>query len=142
MTERELYKKISEELDIPIERIIAYDKLHWKQLKIDMNNPEFAVYELPHLGTFTITPVKLRNTLRYHLKILKDCRKKIQRAKRNNPKLLFRFEAEKENFRRLWKLKNEMIKERYEDFERQIRNDKKRREKSREYSERQSKLLQ
>lgn len=128
MTDRELHEKIAEELNIPLERVIAYDNFHWRQLKIDLNNPTFAVMEIPHLGTFTITRNKLYRTLYGRLTSLKNLRKKIQRAKRNPFKLIKKFEAEKEQFSNLWKLRNQMIENRYEEIERHLRYVEKRRQ--------------
>lgn len=112
MLESELHKKVADELGIDLERVIAYDKEYWKNVKWEVNNPTWDVLELPFLGSFTITPAKMRSSLRYSLRILKRMRDKIKReakAGKTNTKLIRDFDVQKELFKNLWKLKQELI---------------------------------
>lgn len=105
MLESELYKKVANDLGISVERVRAYDKHYWKHVKLDLNNPTFDVLEIPFLGSFTITPAKLRSTLKFALRDLKRLRKKIRNDEEISPKLVKNFEDDKQLFKALWKLR-------------------------------------
>lgn len=109
MLEHQIHQKVANDLGIPLERVKAYDALYWKQLKIDLNNPTFDVMEVPFLGSFTITPAKLRTTLKFALRDLKRLRKKISTFEEIPPNLVKHFETDKQLFKDLWKLR-EVVK--------------------------------
>ena len=106
MLQSEIYKKVAEEFNIPIERVIDYDKQMWNQIKISLNNPTFDTLEIPFFGSFNITKVKMGRTLRQSVIILR--RLKAKAAKHpNNKKIQLDLEIQTKNFRNLWKLKQQ-----------------------------------
>lgn len=105
MLEADLYKKIASDMGISVDRVKAYDKHYWKHVKLDLNNPTFDVLEIPFLGSFTITPAKLRSTLKVNLNDLKRLRNKIRKSEEISPNLLRIFEDEKKLFKALWNLR-------------------------------------
>lgn len=106
MLQSEIYKKVSEDLNIPVERVIEYDRHMWNYIKISLNNPTFDTLEIPFLGSFNITKVKMGRTLRQSVIILRRLKNKAAKHP-NNKKIQDDLEIQIKNFRNLWKLKQQ-----------------------------------
>lgn len=106
MLQSEMYAKVSHSLNIPLDRVIEYDKQMWNFIRLSLNNPTFDVLEIPFLGSFSITKVKMGRTLRSSLIVIRKTRDKLARYP-NNAQLKIRLENEKILFRNLWKLKQQ-----------------------------------
>lgn len=104
MLQSEIYKKVSEDLNIPEYVIKEYDKQMWNFIKINLNNPTFDTLEIPFLGSFNITKVKMGRTLRQNLIILRRLKLKGLR-KPNDRKIQLDIEIQTKQFRNLWNLK-------------------------------------
>lgn len=123
MRESEMFEHVAYTMGIDVKKVIAYSNFHWQQAKVDLNNPTFDVLEIPFLGAFTMTFAKMRSTLKYELKALKRLKKKVEKDPTNS-RLIKQFEAQKEYFKNLWKLKQELYDEEF--VCRKTRNGKKR----------------
>jgi len=111
MLESEMYKKVAEELGISTDKVEAYDKLQWRNISYDLNNPSFDILEVPFLGSFTMTYSKILATLWYELRELKRMRDSLKRKKdkgQYDVKAEIKFEAKKLTFKHLWKLRKEI----------------------------------
>lgn len=106
MLQSEIYKRVSDELNIPLEKVIDYDKQMWNFVKLNLNNPVADTIEIPFFGSFNITKVKMGRTLRRSLIILRRLKKKSERFPDNN-KVKNDLEIQMNNFKNLWKLKQE-----------------------------------
>lgn len=106
MLQSEIYKKVADELNIPVERVVDYDKQMWNFIKVSLNNPTFDVMEIPFMGSFTITKVKIGRTLRSSLIILKRLKKKKEKYP-DSKKISNDYEIQCKNFRALWNLKKQ-----------------------------------
>ena len=107
MRDSEIYKIVSQELGVDIKRVEEYDKKFWQNNKLELNNPDWDVYEIPFFGTWTMTKAKLHRTLKYELRLLKKSKASLLK-KPNNTKLRIIYDAAILKFRELWKLKKEL----------------------------------
>lgn len=106
MLQSEIYKKVAADLNVPLERVMEYDKKMWNFIKISLNNPTFDTLEIPFFGSFNITKVRMHRTAKQQIIILKKMRDKLKKHP-NNEKLKNDFEIQKELFKKLWKLKQQ-----------------------------------
>ncbi len=107
MSELELHQRAAKELGVSLERVIEYDKLHWKCLKYDLNNPTFDVMEVPFFGAFKMTKPRFLKALRYSFRQLKGLNKKTKKYP-HNEKLMKEYESAVILFKNLWKLKQQV----------------------------------
>lgn len=107
MTEAEIYKQVSRELEIPLDKVIAYDKALWNHMKSSLNNPYFDVLELPEFGTWVIISSRMRSTLKFELRRLRSIKKGYKKFP-NSLKHKNQYEDGCKLFRSLWKLKQKL----------------------------------
>lgn len=104
----EMYEKVSQETGVPLERVKEYDKQHWDLVKVALNNPmdkfDFDVLEVPFMGSFMVTKLKLRHTIRVVISRLRRLKDKQQRFPKVD-KLKKDVDIYTLQLRKLWKLK-------------------------------------
>jgi hypothetical protein len=106
MLQSEMYTRVAHQLDIPIHKVIEYDRQMWSYVRNSLNSPEADVIELPFLGSFSITKVKMGRTLRRSVILLKKIKKRLN-ARPDDTKLRIKYNYQIELFKKLWKLKQE-----------------------------------
>lgn len=106
MLPSEIYSRVAAQLGIPVHKVIEYDRRQWEFVKDNLNNPVADVIELPYMGSFSITKVKMGRTLRQAIIIMKKSKRSLE-LNPENTKLKIKFEAYKVLFKQLWKLKQE-----------------------------------
>lgn len=100
----EMYRKVAEDLNLPLERVVEYDKKMWEWVKLSLNNPTSDVIEIPLLGSFSITNVKMRKTLRSKIIMLRKLKNKRDRFP-NNEKIQRDVDIQTNLVKNLWKLR-------------------------------------
>lgn len=109
MRDKDLYEQVAEQLNLSVKAVEEMDKFFWRNLKKMTNNPESDVIEIPFLGSLSITRAKLNSTMRFSLRNLRRMKKRvINKDDKYYDKKMKDFEIQKELFRNLWKLKNEL----------------------------------
>lgn len=102
----DIYARVASELNIPVSKVVEYDRRQWEFIKDSLNNPVADVIEVPYMGSFSITKVKMGRTLRQAIILLKKSKRSLE-LHPENTKLRIKHESYKELFRKLWKLKQE-----------------------------------
>lgn len=102
----DMYSRVAAELNIPVSKVMEYDRQQWLFVRDNLNNPVADVIEIPYMGSFSITKVKMGRTLKRNLFLLKKTKRSLE-AHPENIKLRIKFEAYKTLFRQLWKLKQQ-----------------------------------
>ena len=106
MTDDEMFKIVAKDLGLPVEKVKDIDRVQWNTIKSFLNNPSFDVLEIPQFCTFVIIQSRMRSTLRYSLRLLKQIKKKHIKYP-NSAKYQREYETNKQLFKNLWKLKRE-----------------------------------
>lgn len=111
MTDQQIYQKVSKQLGVSVDKVAAYDKAQWNQIKMMLNNPCFDVLEVPMLCTWVVIPSRMNSTLKYSIRVMRKYKRALA-EKPNSERTKAAFEDSKRLFKELWKLKKEckMIK--------------------------------